>query len=259
MKTRASVINRFLRSFGCDLWRVQVVPRQSAAGVPPRNIIVQSLSLSTPEVMARLPWLSFANCNGGEIYCRPVDTSGKMRWILVDDVAAAKTKELKAMGASSIVCTSPGNLQAWFTLATTVEARCAVDLGRRMSGALAGDMHSADNPLQAGRMPAFSNHKPSHCVGGHRPLCRLVWAHARSIAPDVAPSAVENRQAADIGSDSERKRVAADWFNARRMAEMGKSEGEIAEWLSSHSAYQPRNHYYAQKTARRSALAGRKG
>ena len=165
MKTRASVINRFLSSFGCDLWRIQIVPRQSAAGVPPRNIIAQSLSLSSEQVLARLPWLSFVNCNGGEIYCRPVDPSGKMRWILVDDVTDTKTKELKAMGSSAIVCTSPGNLQAWFTLATPVEAGCAVDLARQMSCALAGDMHSADNPLQAGRMPAFTNHKPSHCVG----------------------------------------------------------------------------------------------
>lgn len=259
MKTRASVINRFLRSFGSDLWRVQVIPRQSAAGVPPRNIIAQSLTMSTAEVMAKLPWLSFMNCNGGEIYCRPLDTSGKLRWILVDDVAAAKTMDLKAMGASSIVCTSPGNLQAWFTLATPVESGCAIDLARRMSGALAGDMHSADNPLQAGRMPAFTNHKPSHCVDGHRPLCRLVWAHARSIAPDVAPSAVEAGQAANIGNASELKRVAADWFNARRMAEVGKSEREIAEWLSVNSACRPQNHYYAQKTARRAVNAGMKG
>jgi len=254
MKTRASVINRFLKSFACDLWRVQVVPRQSAAGVPPRNIIAQSLTLSTAQVLARLPWLSFANCNGGEIYFRPLDASGKMRWILVDDVTDAKTKELKAMGASAIVCTSPGNLQAWFTLATPVEAGCAVDLARRMSGALAGDMHSADNPLQAGRMPAFTNHKPSHCVDGHRPLCRLVWAHAPH---DVAPSAVESVQVSDIGNVGEMKRVAADWFSARRMAEMGKSEDEIAGWLSAHSACQPRNHYYAQKTARRAVIAGK--
>ena len=257
MKTRASVINRFLSSFGCDLWRIQIVPRQSAAGVPPRNIIAQSLSLSSEQVLARLPWLSFVNCNGGEIYCRPVDPSGKMRWILVDDVTDTKTKELKAMGSSAIVCTSPGNLQAWFTLATPVEAGCAVDLARQMSCALAGDMHSADNPLPAGRMPAFTNHKPSHCVDGHRPLCRLVWAHARTIAPDVAPSAVEAGQAADIGNACERKRVAADWFSARRMAEMGKSEGEIAEWLSANSACQPQNHYYVQKTARRAVIAGK--
>ena len=259
MKTRASVINRFLSSFGCDLWRIQIVPRQSAAGVPPRNIIAQSISLSSEQVLARLPWLSFINCNGGEIYCRPVDPSGKMRWILVDDVTDTKTKELKAMGSSAIVCTSPGNLQAWFTLATPVEAGCAVDLARRMSCALAGDMHSADNPLQAGRVPAFTNHKPSHCVGGHRPLCRLVWAEARTIAPYVAPSAVEAGQAANIGNASELKRVAADWFNARRMAEVGKSEGEIAEWLSANSACRPQNHYYAQKTARRAVNAGMKG
>ena len=257
MKTRASVINRFLSSFGCDLWRIQIVPRQSAAGVPPRNIIAQSLTLSTAQVLARLPWLSFANCNAGEIYFRPLDASGKMRWILVDDVAAAKTKKLKAIGASAIVLTSPGNLQAWFALATPVEAGCAIDLARQMSGALAGDMHSADNPLQAGRMPAFTNHKPSHCVDGHRPLCRLVWAHARTIAPDVAPSAVESVQVSDIGNVGEMKRVAADWFNARRMAEVGKSEGEIAEWLSANSACRPQNHYYAQKTARRAVIAGK--
>ena len=257
MKTRASIINRYLSSFGCDLWRIQIVPRQSAAGVPPRNIIAQSLTLSTAQVLARLPWLSFVNCNAGEIYCRPVDPSGKIRWILVDDVTSAKTKNLKAMGASSIVCTSPGNLQAWFTLATPVEAGCAVGLARRMSGALAGDMHSADNPLQAGRMPAFTNHKPSHCVGGNRPLCLLVLAEARTIAPDVAPSAVESVQASDIGNAGELKRVAADWFNARRMAEVGKSEGEIAEWLSAHGACQPRNHYYSQKTARRAVIAGK--
>lgn len=257
MKTRASVINCFLRSFGCDLWRVQVVPRQSAERVPPRNIYAQSLSLSAAQVLARLPWLSFVNCNGGDIYCRPLDASGKMRWLLVDDVTAAKTKELKEMGASAIVCTSPGNLQAWFTLATPVEAGFAAYLARRMSCALAGDMHSADNPLQAGRLPAFTNHKPSHCVGGRRPLCRLVWAHARTFAPDVAPSAVEAGQAANIGNASERKRVAADWFNARRMAEVGKSEREIAEWLSANSACRPQNHYYAQKTARRAVIAGR--
>ena len=208
MKTRASVINRFLKSFACDIWRIQVVPRQSPVGVPPRNIIAQSLTLSTAQVLARLPWLSFANCNAGEIYFRPLDASGKMRWILVDDVAAAKTKKLKAIGASAIVLTSPGNLQAWFALATPVEAGCAIDLARQMSGALAGDMHSADNPLQAGRMPAFTNHKPSHCVDGHRPLCRLVWAHARTIAPDVAPSAVESVQVSDIGNVGEMKRVA---------------------------------------------------
>ena len=252
MKTRASVINRFLKSFACDIWRIQVVPRQSPVGVPPRNIIAQSLTLSTAQVLARLPWLSFANCNGGEIYFRPLDASAKMRWILVDDMTDAKTKELKAMGASAIVLTSPGNLQVWFTLATPVEAGCAVDLARQMSGALAGDMHSADNPLQAGRMPAFTNHKPSHCVDGHRPLCRLVWEEARTIAP----SAVESVQVSDIRNVGEMKRVAADWFNARRMAEVGKREGEIAEWLSANSACRPQNHYYAQKTARRAVIVG---
>lgn len=255
MKSRKSVINRFLSSFCCDLWRVQVVPRQSAAGVPPHNIIAQSLALSTAQVIARLPWLSYANCNGGEIYIRPLDPSGKMRWILVDDVAAVKTKELKAMGASAIVCTSPANLQAWFTLTTPLAPGCAVNVARQMSGALAGDMHSADNPLQAGRMPGYTNHKPSHFAVGRRPFCRLIWAHARTIAPEVAPSAAKAGQGANIGNASERKLVAADWFNARRKAELGQNESEIADWLSTHSAYKPRNPYYAKKTARRAVLA----
>jgi hypothetical protein len=194
------------------------------------------------------------NCRGSDIYCRPVDEGGGIRWLLLDDVHSALQPRLEAAGAIAIVCTSQNNLQAWFELSQPASPQVARATAEELAVRFGGDLRCAANPAQLGRLPGFVNRKPLRQKNGVSPLCRLVFAGAKSKiepageghhvapTPHAIPAGVRKHHCMD--------RSAVDYFAARRLAEGGAGQKDVYEWLLLHSAKAPGDHYYCDLTAR---------
>jgi len=257
MKDRKSIISRFAESFQCFMWNIRIIPRCSLNGSQqPGKKYAQSLVINTARLISELPHLSYQNCHGADIYCRPEEMSREeIQWIFLDDIASGRANELRSMGSSAIVGTSPNNLQAWFTLSTPVSRFHAVEITRSLCKYFGGDLHSADNPRQDGRLPGFTNHKPAYLIEGRRPLCWLVWAKKQRVeTAKLMPRSTSRASstAADTSTDtSGTRQFSTDFHQVRKLLEMGRSDQATISWLMENSVHLPGNRYYAEKTIRR--------
>jgi len=247
---REAAIRMFLSAFGARVWDLRAIPR-TGTGQP------KCQTLERHEIDAALSDLSRRNCLGSEIYCRPLRDDALIGWVLVDDVASTSCDALKKEGACAIVCTSSGNLQAWFRLAFPVERERAQATANMLTAKFSGDIRCARNAEQVGRLPGFTNQKPERRIGKKAPLVYLVWHQSNTaIQPASEPCESGYKSQQPTHATGGRKgygidRSAKDFAAGKRLFESGASEAEVAAWLMSHSLKAPGNEYYCSLTARK--------
>lgn len=261
MTSKRNAIRKFVRCLGADRWDIRAIPDKDSGDPCRYNLGCDSARLISEKEIAALGW---HNCQGRNIYCRPVlSDAGQTRWLLLDDVPKSQKKALKERQACALVCTSKGNLQAWFRLKEPVTREVARAMCLNLCATFGADLRAANNPDQVGRLPGFTNRKPKRVAenAGVPPLCVLVFGEG--VDADIPIPAVSEPSASplppvlSIPKNTGLDRSAIDWFAVRRLIEGGMTdENALVDWMLHNSEKGRCNSYYCQLTVSR-ALAAR--
>jgi len=131
------------------------------------------------QICQSIGWLRYQNACGCDIYIRPADSLGV---VMLDDLEATAISGLRSVGLEpcTVVETSPGNFQTWIRLIHNRENRLLdIDLIRRLLGDLASQFGADRNAADwrhFGRLPGFTNRKPSRTLAGKPPFVLLRFA-----------------------------------------------------------------------------------
>ena len=125
-----------------------------------------------------IPWLSFQNSRGRNIYIRP---NGEHHLSLVDDLTWSGVKQMKESGfqPAVLVETSPGNFQAWLNHRQVLGHELSSAVAKRLAARFGGDVKAAAW-RQYGRLAGFTNRKEKHRqTNGLYPFVRVIEVSAR--------------------------------------------------------------------------------
>lgn len=177
-------ISRQLAAMPHDLYLVRLIHNQSGRPVPGERLWTAT-QLLTP---VTIRFLRLRNSQGCDIYMQPYAADQNAGYLLLDlDRADAHVIDrMRCNGHPPCVVleTSPGRLQAWVHLATTLEPWLATAVARQLAHVYRGDPASADW-RHLGRLAGFANQKPSRRGhSGYAPWVKIVHA-----SPGLAPAA----------------------------------------------------------------------
>jgi hypothetical protein len=179
-RTRTQV-QAFFAALGAARYELGVITSQG--GVPPHVRGPQCVPTLVRE--PHLRWLRYQNAHGADIYVRPDAESCA---ILLDDLGAVMLQQMRRDGfiPAAIVETSPRNFQAWVRLAPTLRAVGATAVltmcCRSLQRAYGGDPAAA-HWRHFGRLPGFTNQKPSRRQADGRPPYAVLRSASGRIAP----------------------------------------------------------------------------
>jgi hypothetical protein len=171
-------VGRFVQAVGADSYQIMT----RTPDVKDGTIRRQNWS---PEQMLdpkNVKWLRSQNAAGGGIYIRAVDR----RITLIDDLKPLMIEEMASRGyeAATAIETSPNNFQAWIRLvpadAPEPSSAVATQAARSLTKFFGGDP-AAVGSERFGRLPGFTNRKPSHERNGMSP-----WVTIKSAIHQVA-------------------------------------------------------------------------
>jgi hypothetical protein len=153
---------------------------------------------------ATIRFLRARNCEGCDIYVHPYAGDQNAGYILVDldhaDSAVMDLMRANGHDPCVVVQTSPGHLQAWIHLSSSLlEPTMATAAGRHLAHLYGGDRASTDW-RHLGRLAGFTNQKPARrTLDRYAPWVRLLHARAglapraesllESVRPSIQPSA----------------------------------------------------------------------
>lgn len=126
-----------------------------------------------------LGWLRRQNALGCDIYIRPAHSLGV---VMLDDLDTMAVSRLRSDGLDpcAVVETSHGNFQVWIRLIHNRGKRCLDPRLIRESlvafAAQYGADHNAADWRHFGRLPGFTNRKPSRSLAGRPPFVLLRFA-----------------------------------------------------------------------------------
>jgi len=171
-------IGRFVQAVGADSYQIMTrTPDVKDGAIRRQNW--------SPEQMLdpkNVKWLRSQNAAGGGVYIRAVDR----RLTLLDDLKPLVIDEMASRGyeAAASIETSPNNFQAWIRLvpadAPEPSPAVATQAARSLTKSFGGDP-AAVGSERFGRLPGFTNRKPSHERNGFSP-----WVTIKSAAYRVA-------------------------------------------------------------------------
>lgn len=254
MKSPREAFLVFLGSLRADTLRIAWIKDRVRFG---------SEIVTSREAGERYNFLATKNCEGHCIYCRPWHPSPQSgRFVLCDDLRHENVGSALAAGARCIVETSPGSIQAWFSLPTRVDAQTLKNVALLLAAKWGGDRRAAANPTQFGRFPGFTNRKPKHAGTSQSrsgyPLALLLHAKIGAILePHILTEATRGCSHAPISRAFRQKdgldRSGADFHAACSLLERGHSESQVFEFLMHHSQKRPGDHAYCRHTAVKAA------
>ena len=220
--------------------------------------------VTSREAGDRYNFLATKNCEGHCIYCRPWHPSPQLgRYVLCDDLRRENVGPALAAGARCIVETSPGSIQAWFSLPTRVDTHALKRVALFLASKWGGDLRAAANPTQFGRFPGFTNRKPKHAGSSKSksgfPLARLLHAKKGVILePQILMEATGECSHVPISrafpQNDGLDRSRADFHTACSLLERGHSESQVFEHLMLHSQKRPGDLDYCRHTAGKAAI-----
>lgn len=140
----------------CDSYRLQIVSFMGDSN--PASFPAKFDILTSDEILKRAKYLSYRNWQGFNIYCRPNSTE----YVLVDDLKREMLQLVSKFKPCILMETSPDNFQAFFRLRfkPNGEEEAKVICGE-FTRTFDGDT-DADNPMQPGRLPGFTNRKDKY-------------------------------------------------------------------------------------------------
>lgn len=178
LATCGEQVGRFVQAVGADSYQIMTrTPDVKDGAIRRQNW--------SPEQMLdpkNVKWLRSQNAAGGGVYIRAVDR----RLTLLDDLKPLVIDEMASRGyeAAASIETSPNNFQAWIRLvpadAPEPSPAVATQAARSLTKSFGGDP-AAVGSERFGRLPGFTNRKPSHERNGFSP-----WVTIRSAAYRVA-------------------------------------------------------------------------
>jgi hypothetical protein len=174
MKQLNNMMVDYLNAMPCGDYRLQIVSfmgDNNPAMFPAKFEIVTGEGL-----MKRLRYLKYRNWQGFNIYCRP----NSIEYVLVDDLERKNLRLASNFKPCLLMETSPDNFQAFFRLKSKPKSmEDAKVICSEFTRLLDGDF-DADNPLQPGRLPGFTNRKEKYkSADGHFPYIILHGAEKR--------------------------------------------------------------------------------
>jgi hypothetical protein len=145
-------IEKYLSAFDAAQYRVQIA-HSDGKKYPPLNF-----TYSPEQMVKSIGYLKSRNLLGYHIYARPIG----YRFILLDDLKREMLAELATVRPCLLMETSPGNYQAFLTLAQEPANRNeAKNACLQICQQFNGDKASAD-PDHVGRLPGFTNRKEKY-------------------------------------------------------------------------------------------------
>jgi len=152
------------------------------------------------EVLALIPNLTAQNARGGNIFITPIDPS--THHALIDDLSADNVRTMKERGYtfSTLVETSPGNMQGVVKVTREGVSDAAVNEWFKATNRDLGDDHitGLTHPM---RLAGFQNRKAKYEDEGRFPFVRVVeavrtvCARARAVITEMTTAMIE----ADLG------------------------------------------------------------
>ena len=170
MNITTSSIDDYLTALAAETYKVQLKNRLTQEGF--------WVEYSSHHLRRAVGYLRGKNANGFDVYARPVG----WQYVLLDDLTPDVLPELAHLQPCLLIETSPGNFQAWLTLAQVPPSReVAKSICQELAIRFSADLASAE-PDHVGRLPGLTNRKPNYqMTNGQYPFVKLRrWANRTS-------------------------------------------------------------------------------
>lgn len=176
-------VRRQITAMPCDLYLVRLIHHATRRAFPGERLWTAN-QLFQP---ATLRFLRARNREGCDVYIQPYAENRNPGYVLVDldrsRPPIIQTMRAEGLAPCVVLQTSPGNLQAWLQVSTTLlEPAVASAVGRQLAQRYGGDRASTDW-RHLGRLAGFTNQKPQRRNRhGHAPWVKVLYAHAGLVA-----------------------------------------------------------------------------
>jgi hypothetical protein len=188
-------VRRQIAAIPYDLYLIRLIHSQTRRAFPGERLWTAA-QLVHP---ATLRFLRGRNREGCDVYLQPYAENHNPGYILVDldhtRLEVVETMRADGLAPCVVLQTSPGNLQAWMHISSTLlEPAVASSIGKQLAQRYGGDLASTDW-RHLGRLAGFTNQKPQRRnQRGHAPWVKVLYAH-----PGLAAQGGALLQAADSG------------------------------------------------------------
>ncbi len=181
----SQAIRRQLAAMPNELYLVRLIHRPTRRAFPGERLWTATQLASG----AAIRFLRVRNREGCDVYIQPYAGDQNAGYILVDldraDPAVIQRMRAQGHDPCVVIQTSPGHLQAWIRLSTSLlEPALATAAGKHVARLYGGDPASTDW-RHLGRLAGFTNQKPQQrTLAGYARWVRVVHAHA-GLAPQA--------------------------------------------------------------------------
>jgi len=220
-----NIVHKQLKAMGAKNYEIGVDSSHEA-----EQFIIKTVSQNEILDLKFLKWLQACNCNGRNIYIRPIAPSNLS---FVDDVSIETLKclEEENLIPCCIVESSPNNFHLWFKHSDILDNDISTQVAKLLSRKLEGDPSSADF-RHFGRLAGFTNRKRIHVADGRFPFVKL-RASSGSVLPiskeliDEAAGMLKTTSDREICKQAINKKVSSTLLSWEDFYNNSKYEGDF--------------------------------